>query len=208
MPLVRKPAPAALPPNPSPSEVVRGLLSSSPDERFAAARAAAEIPAMAPELAAALPAESDPRVREAMFTSLARMGTAEIVEYVVPLLRSSEAALRTGALDALRSSPTAVRQLLPQLLRDRNVDLRVLSCELARCLPSAEATRQLCAMLADEQEANVCAAAVEVLAEVGNPEALPILADCAQRFSKVPFLCFAIDVATKRLNSPPTFDRD
>ena len=208
MPLVRKPPSPAPPSNPGPTEITRGLASASPDERFAAARAAPEAPDTARQLAAALLTESDPRVREAIFTKLARMGTAMIAEHVVPLLRSTEAALRTGALDVLRSSPAAAHQLLPQLLRDRSADVRVLSCELARSLPSAEATRQLCAVLADEPEVNVCAAAVEVLAEVGNPEALPTLADCAQRFAKVPFLCFAINVATNRLNSPPARDRD
>ena len=40
----------------------------------------------------------------------------------------------------------------------------------------------LCALLSSETEANVCAAAIDVLAEVGGPEALPVLAACAERF--------------------------
>lgn len=203
MPLIRKSEQPPTRSQPSSIDVLSGLVSSNPDERWAAARAAAEMSYMAAELAAALPTEMDLRVREAMFTSLARMGTAAIARHILPLLRSPDAALRTGALDALRSSRAAVHELLPQLLLDRDADMRILSCELARGLPSAEATRQLCALLLDEQEANVCAAAIEVLAEVGDPEALPVLARCQQRFAKVPFLCFAIKVATERLTSQP-----
>ncbi|MFZ0501831.1 MAG: HEAT repeat domain-containing protein, partial [Steroidobacteraceae bacterium] len=139
--------------------------------------------------------------REAMLTSLARMGTRDGVAAILPMLRCDDAALRTGALDALRSSVIATHELLPQLLNDPDGDVRILSCELARSLPSEEASRSLCALLAREAEINVCAAAVEVLAEVGNGTALPILAQCARRFSQVPFLSFAIKLAMDRITA-------
>jgi HEAT repeat protein len=184
---------------PSAAEVLTRLGSENPEERWAAARAAAGLPDAAAALAAGLPQESDSRVREAMFTSLARIGTRDSIAGMLPLLRSDDAALRTGALDALRSSVIATHELLPHLLNDPDVDVRILSCELARSLPSEKATRSLCALLARETEINVCAAAIEVLAEVGNHTALPILAQCAQRFSQVPFLTFAIKLATDRI---------
>jgi hypothetical protein len=40
---------------------------------------------------------------------------------------------------------------------------------------------------------------VEVLAEAGQPEALPVLAACARRFADVEFLVFAIDIAADRV---------
>ena len=40
---------------------------------------------------------------------------------------------------------------------------------------------------------------VEVLAEAGQPSALPVLADCARRFEGVDFLVFAIDLAANRI---------
>lgn len=201
MPLVRKPAQPAGHVKPSAAEVLTGLGSANPDERWAAARAAAGLPDAAVALAAALPQETDYRVREAMFTSLARIGTRDSIAGMLPMLRSNDAALRTGALDALRSSVIATHELLPQLLSDPDADVRILSCELARGLPSEEATRSLCALLAREAEINVCAAAVEVLAEVGNQMALPTLEQCAQRFSQVPFLTFAIQLATDRITA-------
>lgn len=177
------------------------LGSASSEDRWAAARAAAELPDLVAALAAALPQESDSRVREAIFTSLARIGTRDSVARMLPMLRSDDSALRTGALDALCSSSVATHELLPQLLSDPDADVRLLSCELARNLPSDQASEILCALLAREAEVNVCAAAIDVLAEVGNEAALPILAQCAQRFSQVPFVIFAIKLATDRITT-------
>lgn len=201
MPLVRKPLQPARHPKSAAAEVLTGLGSANPEERWAAARLAAERPESAAALAVALPRETDPRVREAMFTSLARIGTRDSIAGMLPMLRSDDAALRTGALDALRSSVIATHELLPQLLSDSDVDVRILSCELARSLTSEEASQSLCALLARETEINVCAAAIEVLAEVGTDAALPVLAQCAQRFPQVPFLTFAIKLATDRITA-------
>jgi HEAT repeat protein len=103
--------------------------------------------------------------------------------------------------------PAAVREILPALLKDSDEDVRILSCELARSLPSDEATKLLCAVLADEQQINVCGAAVEVLTEVGSPAALPFLAECAQRFRGAPFLGFAIGIATERIKAQSASSR-
>ena len=91
-------------------------------------------------LAAALRNESDPRIREAIFTSLARIGTSESADLLISFLRSDSANLRAGALDALRIMIGRMPDLLPRLLGDRDVDIRILSCELARALPNPEAT--------------------------------------------------------------------
>lgn len=204
MPLVRKPTQPAAQPGASTREVLEALTSPNPDQRWAAARAAAELEGSADALAAALPKETDPRIREAMFTSLLRIGPPQRTgALLLPMLRSDDAALRTGALDALRSSLGATYELIPPLLKDKDSDIRILACELVRTLPTERANRSLCALLETEPEANVCAAAVEVLAEVGIPEALPALARCAQRFPQTTFLIFAIKIATDRIAADP-----
>lgn len=201
MPLVRKPAQPPEPARPDLGEALSRLGSPDPDVRWAAARAAAALPGSAAALAAALLQERDARVREAMFTSLARMGTHDGMAGLLPLLRSDDAALRTGALDALRVSATGSQALLPQLLADADPDVRILSCELARSLPGELATASLCGLLARETETNVCAAAVEVLAEVGDESALAALEDCGRRFAQVAFLRFAVRLATERITA-------
>lgn len=184
--------------------MLTALADPDPDLRWAAARRAAAAVGGAAALAAALPTERDPRVREAMFTSMARIGTPQTAEAVISLLRSDDANLRTGALDSLRIMVARIHELLPRLLTDRDIDIRILSCDLARSLDSAEANRLMCQVLDNDPEANVCAAAVDVLAEVGGPEALPSLRACALRFHATPFLAFAINVAIGRLDSQPS----
>lgn len=201
MPLVRKPTQATAQPSTRAPEILTGLSSPIADERWAAARAAGEVASCCDALGAALAVETEARVREALFTGLARIGTRESLAKIVPLLRSNEAALRTGALDALRSAGKAAHEWLPELLNDPDADVRILSCELVRSLPSDEGTRHLCAVLNREQDINVCGAALEVLAEVGNQEALAALAACGQRFAQVPFLSFALKVATDRITA-------
>jgi HEAT repeat protein len=207
MPLVRKPKSAPSFAAADESGALTALASANPEERWAAARAAAEVAGSAGALARALRTENDPRVREAMFTSLARIGTPESGSQLLPLLRSDDAQLRTGALDALRMMAGALQEMLPQLLKDPDPDVRILSSVLARSLPGDEATTLLCVLLAAEQQINVCAAAIEVLAEVGTPAALPVLAECAQRFRNAPFLGFAITTATDRINAQSTRTR-
>jgi HEAT repeat protein len=207
MPLIRKPADSPSVQKRADGEILESLVHPNSDERWAAARDAASVAGGGAALVAALPREADPRVREAMFTSLARIGTPAAADAVISLLRSDDANLRGGALDALRIMVPQVHELLPQLLIDRDTDIRILSCELARVLEGAEATRLLCRVLDQDTEANVCAAAVEVLAEVAGPQALPSLQACALKFGSTPFLAFAIQVVIERLNSEASATR-
>jgi HEAT repeat protein len=202
MPLVRKPA------TPHPPTPAASLAGATSDERWAAARAAVGRPDGAALLAGALSQENDARVREAIFTGLARIASAESAAAVVPYLRSDDASLRTGAIDALRAMPQAAGPHLQHLLADPDADVRLLSCELARGLPEGDANRLLCDLLEVETEKNVCAAAVEVLAEIGRPEALPSLTRCATRFDGDPFIAFSIKVAIERIVAPPSARRE
>jgi HEAT repeat protein len=199
MPLIRKPVDPHRAKSVTHGDVLKELVSGNQEERWSAARAAVNVPGASDALAAALRTEADPRVREAMFTSLARIGSAQSVQELVGFLRADNASLRTGALDALRMAHEVVRDQLPSLINDADGDVRVLSCEVVRGLSPAEATRMLCELLQSEQEPNVCAAAIDVLAEVGDASALAVLAQCENRFGDTPFLAFAIKVATARI---------
>jgi len=198
MPLVRKGGAT-----PSPTADRRSaeerLRNGTSDERWAAARALSGQAQAVKSLSAALAIEPDARVREAVLTSLARIDTAQSAEAILPLIRSDDADLRTGALDALRLMPRALEANLAGLLGDPDADVRLLACDLAREIPPPTATRLLCDLLVGEREVNVCAAAVDVLAECGGPEALPVLSACADRFADVPFLAFSLRIAGDRI---------
>ncbi|MEP9378153.1 HEAT repeat domain-containing protein [Aquabacter sp. CN5-332] len=197
MPLIRNTSqkPSAPPPSHA------GLTSGTSEERWAAARAAANSAGNVAALEAALSEERDPRVREAIFTSLALINTDESVRAVLQHVRSDDARVRTGALDALRAMPERTAGHLPALLSDPDSDVRLLACELCRSVPLAQMHEMLGRLLATESEANVCAAAVDVLADCGGREMLPALSQCANRFGNDPFLAFSIKVAIQRIAS-------
>jgi HEAT repeat protein len=203
VPLIRSSSSKEPPAQANAEKVERDLAQGTNDQRWDAARAASGLPNGLQLLGRAMTTENDPRVREAILTSLARIGTSECAEVVLPSLRSDNSQLRTAALDALRAMPTATGLHLPKLLRDSDPDVRLLACDLVRGQPTEDAGRLLSEVLAHDSEANVCAAAVEVLAETGGPSLMPLLAQCAARFPDDPFLAFAIRVAGERLGSQP-----
>jgi HEAT repeat protein len=202
MPLIKRPTtPTETRAPPDAGKIAIDLREGSDDERWAAARDASEIPDSIQLLSDAISSEQVPRVREAIFTALAKIGTPDSAVVLIPHLRSDDAARRTGALDALRAMPSAASAHLPLLLRDDDADVRLLACEIARNLPADEASRTLGGLIEREKDVNVCAAAVEVLAETGDSTILPTLARCAARFPDDPFLGFAVEVASHRIGS-------
>ena len=203
MPLIRKPpsAPSGSPTVPDPAAVFAALARGTDDERWSAARAAADLPDSVPALEDALRRERSPVVREAVFSALARIATKQSVEAVLPFLRSDDASIRTEASDALLAMKNIVWPYVAPLLRDPDADVRILACSLVREMPGEVAASLCCGLLDSEPEPNVCAAAVEVLAEVGESSALPVLERCAERFGDTPFLTFSIQMAIERIRS-------
>jgi len=201
MPLVRKdPTVQAA----AESDAFRMLKSKDAEARWAAARSLGAHPGGVEALAAAIEGEPVARVREAIFTALARAGTPQAAAIVAPYIRSDDADLRTVAIDALKAMLEGTGSVLPQLLTDPDPDVRLLSCELARPLRSGQAAAQLCDLLDRETEANVCGAAVEVLAEIGDTSSVAALRRCGARFPEDPFLTFAISAVVDQLDNGST----
>jgi HEAT repeat protein len=176
-----------------------GLRSADAESRWRAARALAENAGAVPALADALAAETVPRVRQAIMTALIRIGDEASVQALLPYLGSQDAGQRAAAIEALQALPEAVAPFMPALLGDGDSDIRLLAAELARNMPAPQATRLLSELIECEPHPNVCAAAIDVLAEVGTRDAVPALRGCAQRFAATPFLPFAISAAIARI---------
>jgi len=176
------------------------LNSPDAESRWTAARALAGQADAVTALAGALARELTPHVREALMTSLIRIGNAASIEVILPYLRSQDAGARAAAIEALQALPHAIAPFMAALFSDGDSDVRLLATELARNMEASEATRLLCDLIEREHHPNVCAAAIDVLTEVGTDEALPTLEKCAVRFAATPFLPFAISVAMSRIS--------
>lgn len=199
MPLIKRPPGQSAATSATPASGASAQLQSSDaDLRWKAARAIGADASAVPAIATALQTESSTQVREALFTSLVTIGTPDAARAAARFVRSEDAAVRSGALDALEAMPEAVAPLLPELLRDADRDVRILSCELVRNLDATTAARLLSPLLESDAETSVCGAAIDVLAEIGSAGAVPALKACKARFPDEAFLGFAIDDAIDR----------
>jgi HEAT repeat protein len=191
MPFVKRDTTIPSPPADELGAHIAALASRDAEARWQGARAlAGRAEAVAP-LTVALGVEAIPRVREAIMTALMRIGNAASVEALVTSLHSQDAGQRAAAIEALQGLPHELLPFVMALLADSDSDVRILATELVRNFPAAEATRLLCGLLTVEPHPNVCAAAIDVLAEVGTEDAIPVLEQCGRRFAGTPFLPFA-----------------
>ena len=188
--------------NPGEGAALRVAALSSPDVevRWSAARALSGRADAVAALALALGTEQVARVREAIMTALVRVGDEASVLALLPYIRSQDAGQRASAIEALQALPEAIMPFMAALLGDNDTDVRILATELARNIAAKEANRVLCGLLENEQHPNVCAAAIDVLAEVGTRDAIPALKACAKRFSDTPFLPFAVATTIARIS--------
>ena len=194
MPLVRKPSSPPLADGAAPDSDLRTL---DGDGRLIHVRQTHDMKA----LGEALNSEADPRLREAILTRLVLIATPEAAGAIARRLDSDDASLRTAVLDALRAFPEGAAGCLPDLLGHPDPDVRLLACELVRECADEGMTDRLCALLDAEPQPNVCAAAIDVLAEVGGADAIPALHRCAGRFADEPFLTFSVKVAVDRIGA-------
>jgi HEAT repeat protein len=181
---------------------------ASPDAgiRRRAARALADDENAATALAECLGTEAEPSVRNALFGSLVAIGGPRAAELVAPYVRSEDAALRGGAIEALKHLHEAAVAAVDELLNDSDADLRLLAIEVTRAWPLARAAPRLQRIFDEDAHVNVCAAAVDVATEAGSPELLPALARLRLRFQDETFLLFAVDIACARIGKPPETD--
>lgn len=205
MVLVRSSRSAAAPPPVAVAEaddlpaLLAGLDAPDPAVRRRAVRGLGAHPQAVPELCARLLVEPALSVRTVLFTSLIRLKSPAVVEALVPLLREEDAGLRNEATEALQEMPEEVAPYIESLLRDPDSDVRILAIQVLSALPHPDAPRWLVQVIEDDPHVNVCAAAVDCLAEVGGDEAVAPLLALKRRFADRPFVRFAVDLAVRRI---------
>ena len=175
------------------------LGDADPAVRRWAARDLVAHPQVASRLCARLSDEKDDSVRAVLFSSCARLGGADVVDGLLPLLRCEDAGLRNGAIEVLAGLPEAVAPRIQALLHDADADVRIFTLNLLGNLAHPRVPQWLSQVLHSEAEPNVIGAALEVLAEVGNTDLVEPLRQVRQRFASDPFIAFAVDMALARI---------
>jgi HEAT repeat protein len=164
-----------------------------------AARALAAMPEAVPLLCAHLADEPNHSVRSIIFTGLIGHASSAAVEGLLPLLRSDDANLRNAAIEALQEMPEAVGPYVERLLADDDSNVRIFIVNVLGALHHTEVPRWLLQVVANDPHVNVCAAALDALSEVGEPDVIPALQALKLRFADVAFIDFAVDAAIRRI---------
>ena len=182
-----------------------GLLAQlgdpDPGVRRWAARDLAAHPDTAPILCERLGHEPDPAVREAMLDTLLAVGTDEVVEGLLPYLRSDDAGLRNAVVEVLQALPDQVAPRMERLLRDPDPDVRIFALDILKSLPHPETPRWLRQVLETENHVNVVGTALDRAAEVGGPELVPVIEQVKRRFRDDAFIGFVADAVIQRIGS-------
>lgn len=175
------------------------LQDPNPSARRWAARDLGAFPDAASALVARLTTENDPAVREAILMALTEIGDAVAVAGLVECLRSDDAALRCEAIGAMKLLPDAVAPIMEGLLEDANPDVRIFAVNVLESLRHPAVEQWLLKVIDQDSHVNVCATAVDLLGEVGTPDAVASLQQLKQRFAGEPYIAFAADLALKRI---------
>ncbi|NJL08091.1 MAG: HEAT repeat domain-containing protein [Methylacidiphilales bacterium] len=181
-------------------QLLADLESADPAARRNAARLLAGHCDSVDALAARLRVESEPSVVETLLTAIGRTDGPRAVSTLVDLLRDEDAVRRNGAIETLQEmDPEAVLQETTGLLDDPDSDVRIFALGVLQRLRHPAAGRLARHVIATDAHVNVCAAAVEVLAEIGTPDMVADLEAVAGRFRAEPFMAFAVTAAIKRI---------
>jgi HEAT repeat protein len=178
--------------------LIAALERPSDETRRRAALDLAGSPEAVAVLAAHLAVEPSRAVREAIVVALVETGGETVAHSLVPHLRSENAAVRNLAVGAL-AQLEATAALVPDLLADADVDVRVMCVTMLASLHDQRVPGWLRQVIERDQDANVCGVAVDVLAEVAGPDMSDALEALPARFPDDPFLAFAVQLALARL---------
>lgn len=190
---------ARLEPAAHPAATAPTLDAPSAAARREAARALAHDSGAVDALAARLAVEADDSVREAILAALRAIGTPEAIEHLFALLGSEDVWLRNAAIETLQGMDAGVLDALERGLSDPDSDRRIFAVNVLASLRHPAAAGLALRALAEDSHVNVCAAALDVLTEIGTREMAPAIEAVPARFPDEPFLRFAANAALRRL---------
>ncbi|MGK5022045.1 HEAT repeat domain-containing protein [Janthinobacterium sp. LB2P10] len=179
-------------------DLIAALDDADASARRWAARDLLECKGAAAALVGRLKRESDLAVREVILTTLTRLGDATAVAGLIDCLRSEDAALRNEAIEAMQQMPDAVAPIMQVLLIDADPDVRIFAVNILESLCHPDVESWLIAVIDTEPHVNVCAAALDLLSEVGSGAMVAALVRLKGRFADEPYIQFAADLALGR----------
>lgn len=180
-------------------ELAAALENEDTAVRREAAREMVRCPNAGKTLVNRLKREAHVSVREAILNTLLHLNDPSAVSDLVDCLRSEDAALRNEVIDVFRQMGGEIDSTLHSLLTDPDPDIRIFAVNILDSQQHADAERWLIQVIDKDTHVNVCAAAVDLLCEVGTAASSGPLAALKTRFASEPYIQFASDLALKRI---------
>jgi len=150
-------------------------------------------------LVAQLSIEAEPSVRSAILTGVVQCKDPARAAPLLQHLRSEDVLLRNAVIEAIQLMGDGILPTVEGLLSDPDDDVRLFSVNILQSVNSPRAPDIALAVALTDHNVNVCAGAVDILAERGRPDMIDALATVAGRFPQHPFLAFAVRVALKQI---------
>lgn len=180
-------------------ELAAALESADTGARRAAAREMGQCRDAAKVLVSRLRREPYASVREVILSSVIRLNDPASISGLVDCLRSEDAALRNGVIEAFRQLGNDVAPVLRSLLVDPDPDVRIFVVNILDLKQRPEVETWLIGVIERDAHVNVCGAAVDLLCEVGTEAAIDPLLRLKSRFPSEPYIQFAAGLALRRI---------
>jgi HEAT repeat protein len=175
------------------------LVSTQASERRVAARLLGEHASSSEALCEQLWREKEASVREVIMTTLTTLGDEEAIDTLILCLRSEDASIRNEAIEAMKQLPAAMGPHIEDLLEDADADVRLFTVNVLSALAHHDTEKWLCKVLKEEDNVNVCGAALDVLTEIGTRASKDPIQTVCRKFPQNAYIQFAAKLALKRI---------
>lgn len=179
--------------------LIHSLSHTDSELRRMAARDLGGVELAVPAMAEQLGQERQRDVAEAMLAALGKTGSEDAVAALIELLRSNDAWLRNETIEVLKGMPQAIGTHMARLLKDPDPDVRIFAVNVLESLRHPQVVPWLVQVIEQDAHVNVCATALDLLAETGDESCLSALDSVQQRFSDEPYLQFVAKIARDRI---------
>lgn len=184
---------------PSLETLLAQLESRQASERRVAARLLGEHASSSEALCEQLWREEDATVREVIMTTLTTLGDEQAIDTLILCLRSEDASMRNEAIEAMKQLPAAMGPHIEDLLEDADADVRLFTVNVLSSLAHHDTEKWLCRVLKEEDNVNVCGAALDVLTEIGTRSSKEPIQTVCRKFPQNAYIQFAAKLALKRI---------
>lgn len=123
------------------------------------------------------------------------------IEAIMELLKLQNAYVRNLGICILQDYGSAIKYYIVKFLIGDDYDLRIFAINVLGDVNFSESRDMLVELLETETNINVAMTAVDYMAEIGQPEDVPLLQRVKERFKDEVYAQFAIDAAIESIEA-------